>query len=117
MPGAPGQARCEFLLLEKLVEANLDRLFPGMEILGASAFRVTRDADIEIREDEAGDLLAASTENVRAPALRRGHPPRGREALPRDTCASCSATSSSSSPSDVYEVDGPLGAADLISAS
>ena len=45
------------MLLEELIEANLDRLFPGMEILGASAFRVTRDADIEIREDEAGDLL------------------------------------------------------------
>src|SRR3984893_13842387 len=55
VPGAP-EKMLEFVPLEKLVEANLDRLFPGMEILGASAFRVTRDADIEIREDEAGDL-------------------------------------------------------------
>ena len=38
VPGAAGKAQ-EFVLLEKLVEANLDRLFPGMEILGASAFR------------------------------------------------------------------------------
>jgi polyphosphate kinase len=54
-----------FLLLENLIEAHLAYLFPGMKIRGASAFRVTRDADIEIREDEAGDLLRSVAENVR----------------------------------------------------
>src|SRR5499433_813622 len=52
VPGASGKD-LEFVLLEELVEAHLERLFPGMEILNASAFRVTRDADFEIREDEA----------------------------------------------------------------
>ncbi|MGH9367351.1 MAG: polyphosphate kinase 1, partial [Thermoanaerobaculia bacterium] len=56
---------CEFLLLEDLVEAHLSQLFPGMKIRGASSFRVTRDADIEIREEEAGDLLRSVAENVR----------------------------------------------------
>jgi polyphosphate kinase len=55
----------EFLLLEDLVEAHLGQLFPGMKIRGASAFRVTRDADIEVREEEAGDLLRSVAENVR----------------------------------------------------
>ena len=55
----------DFLLLESLLEAHLDQLFPGMEINGASAFRVTRDADFEIREDEAGDLLRSVAENIR----------------------------------------------------
>ena len=54
-----------FLLLENLIEAHLAYLFPGMKVRGASAFRVTRDADIEIREDEAGDLLRSVAENVR----------------------------------------------------
>ena len=37
--------------------ANLAYLYPGVEIVEAYAFRVTRDADIEIQEDEADDLL------------------------------------------------------------
>src|SRR5215471_1663739 len=55
----------DFVLLEELMEAHLPILFPGMKVRGASAFRVTRDADIEIREDEAGDLLRTVTENIR----------------------------------------------------
>lgn len=60
-----GRKTTDFLLLEGLVEAHLEALFPGMEITGVSAFRVTRDADFEIREDEAGDLLRSVAENIR----------------------------------------------------
>src|SRR5262249_1233101 len=60
-----GGPAADFLLLEALIEAPLAYLFPGMKIRSASAFRVTRDADIEIREDEAGDLLRSVAENVR----------------------------------------------------
>ncbi|MGA9160193.1 MAG: RNA degradosome polyphosphate kinase, partial [Actinomycetota bacterium] len=48
-----------FVPLEDVIEAHLDRLFPGMEIVAIHAFRVTRDADVEVEEDEAGDLLEA----------------------------------------------------------
>jgi polyphosphate kinase len=44
-------------LLEEVVAANVAELFPNMKTSEAFLFRVTRDADIEIREDEAGDLL------------------------------------------------------------
>ncbi len=54
-----------FVWLEEVVAANLDLLFPGMEIVAAYPFRVTRDADPEIEEDEASDLLAAIEEGVR----------------------------------------------------
>ena len=60
-----GPRQTEFVLLEELVEAHLSQLFPGMKIRGASAFRVTRDADFDIREEEAGDLLRSVAENVR----------------------------------------------------
>ncbi|HQR46083.1 MAG TPA: RNA degradosome polyphosphate kinase, partial [Thermoanaerobaculia bacterium] len=50
--------RAEFLLLESLIQANLGELFPGLEIVSSHFFRVTRDADIEIQEDEASDRLA-----------------------------------------------------------
>ena len=113
VPGAPGKT-LEFVLLEKLVEANLDRLFPGMQILGASAFRVTRDADIEIREDEAGDLLDSVAENVRrrrfGAAIRLEVEERCPEAVRELLRGELELE-----PEDVYAIDGPLGAADLIS--
>ena len=45
--------------------ANLDALFPGLEIVEAHPFRVTRDADFDVEEDEAGDLLSAIEEELR----------------------------------------------------
>ncbi|HSR50898.1 MAG TPA: polyphosphate kinase 1 [Acidobacteriota bacterium] len=50
--------------LEEVVAANLDLLFPGLEVTASYAFRVTRDADFEIEEDEASDLLSAMSEVV-----------------------------------------------------
>lgn len=46
-----------FALLEEVVSANVHELFPNMKTSEAFLFRVTRDADIELREDKAGDLM------------------------------------------------------------
>lgn len=54
-----------FTWLEQVIAANLDALFPGMEVLDVHPFRVTRDADMEIQELEASDLLETMEENVR----------------------------------------------------
>ena len=48
-----------FVPLEQIVAAHLDQLFPGMDIVEVHVFRVSRDADVEVEEDEADDLLAA----------------------------------------------------------
>jgi polyphosphate kinase len=68
-PGAPGTALAEdaqdFLPLEQLIASNLDDLFPGMEILGCHPFRVTRDMDMDILEEEAHDLLSTVDRQVR----------------------------------------------------
>jgi len=48
-----------FIPLEQVIAAHLDSLFPGMDITEHHAFRVTRNADLSVEEDEAGDLLAA----------------------------------------------------------
>ena len=53
-----------FVPLEDVVAANLDDLFPGMEIVHQSLFRVTRDTDYDV-SDEADDLLLAVEEEVR----------------------------------------------------
>jgi polyphosphate kinase len=57
--------RDKFVLLDQVIEANLDELFRGMDIVETHLFRVTRDADIAIEEDEADDLLLAIEEEVR----------------------------------------------------
>jgi polyphosphate kinase len=54
-----------FVLIDQVIEANLDVLFSGMEILDHHLFRVTRNADIAIEEDEADDLLLAIEEELR----------------------------------------------------
>lgn len=54
-----------FVLIDQVIEANLDLLFRGMEILDTHVFRVTRDADLAIEEDEADDLLLAIEEELR----------------------------------------------------
>lgn len=46
-----------FALLEEVIAANAHHLFPNMRVTDGHLFRVTRDADIDIREDEAGDLM------------------------------------------------------------
>jgi len=53
-----------FVPLEQVIAANLDDLFPGMEIVHHSLFRVTRDTDYDV-SDEADDLLQAVEEEVR----------------------------------------------------
>jgi polyphosphate kinase len=52
-------------LLEELIAAHVDMLFPGMKAGECHRFRVTRDADIEIREEEAQDLLGLIQEELR----------------------------------------------------
>jgi len=102
-----------FVWLEEVIAANLDLLFPGMEVLAAYPFRVTRDADPEIEEDEAADLLAAIEESVRLRhfglAVRlevdSTMPERVRDIL---------ITNLGLAPYQVYTVDGPIGMADLM---
>ncbi len=62
--GLDESSRGKFVWIEELIAANLDLLFPGLEIAAAYTFRVTRDADLEIEEDEADDLLTAIVEVV-----------------------------------------------------
>ena len=55
----------KYVLLEQVIAANLAALFPGMRIVNAHPFRVTRDSDLDIRELEAEDLLETVEEGVR----------------------------------------------------
>jgi len=65
LPGSPGRSR--YLPLEVLISENLRDLFPGMEILEHHAFRLTRNEDMVIEEDETENLIQA----LEAELLRR----------------------------------------------
>jgi polyphosphate kinase len=99
--------------LEQVVAANLDLLFPDLEIVAAHPFRVTRDADREIEEDEAADLLLAIEESVRmrhfGSAVRleidTAVPKRIRDIL---------VSNLGLAPYQIYTRDAPIGMADLI---
>ena len=61
-----------FIPLEDLIAQNLAQLFPGMEIGGHIVFRVTRNQDLEIDEDDSDDLLSSLEQEL---LLRRFGPP------------------------------------------
>lgn len=54
-----------FVWLEQVISANLNSLFPGMDIIETHPFRVVRDADMAIQELEAADLLETIEQTIR----------------------------------------------------
>jgi polyphosphate kinase len=107
--GASGN---RFVLLEDIIEANIQVLFPGMNPDACHRFRVTRDADIDIREEEAEDLLSQIQEELRR--RRFGAPVRLEVSpdMPQNIIEYLS-SSLGLEPDDVYVFDGPLHIQDL----
>jgi polyphosphate kinase len=103
-----GRRKHDFVFLEDLLRHNLHHLFPGVEIRGAHPFRVIRDADVEIRELEAADLIESIEESLRR--RRFGDP------VLLEVCSSMPPPMRSTlmrllelDPEDVFEVNGLLG--------
>jgi len=101
-----------FVWIEEVIRNNLDDLFPGLEVKAAYPFRVTRDADIEIEEDEAADLLAAIEQGVESRffgkvvrlEVDKAMPKRIRDILVENLGLQ---------PYQVYALDGPVGMTSL----
>ncbi len=102
-----------FVWLEEVIAANLDLLFPGMEIVAVYPFRVTRDADPEIEEDEAADLLAAIQESVRKRHFGSAVRLEIDDAMP-DRIRDILTTNLGLAPYQVYTKEAPIGMADLM---
>lgn len=102
----------EYIFLENIIADNLDLLFPGLEIIAAYPFRVTRDADIEIEEDEADDLLSAVEQSISKRWI--GAPVRievSEEMVP--SIVDLMGAKLAKYPRMIYQVRGPIGFADL----
>ncbi|HMG34657.1 MAG TPA: polyphosphate kinase 1 [Blastocatellia bacterium] len=108
-----GDSGNEFTLLEELIAANIGVLFPGMRVGELHAFRVTRDADIEIREDEANDLLRTVELELRKRRFGTAVRLEVSSQMPGEMVRYL-ATSLHLTADDVYTVDGPLNLPDLM---
>ncbi len=74
VPVEAPEGESHFVMLEDVIANNLEALFPGLEIRASYCFRVTRDADLDLQEDEADDLLLAIESELRK--RRFGEPVR-----------------------------------------
>ncbi|WP_096589389.1 polyphosphate kinase 1 [Calothrix sp. NIES-2098] len=100
--------------LEQAIAHNLDSLFPGMNIQEYHPFRITRDADLALEEDEADDLLLAIEQELRKRRIG-GTPVRLEiQSQTPEAVRSRLLQDLELTESDVYEVDGLLGLRDLM---
>ena len=101
-----------FVPVEDVIAANLDELFPGMEILERYAFRVTRDTDLDLDDESAEDLLMALESELErrrfSPAVRleieTGMSERVLDLLVKELQIA---------PQDLHELPGPLALSSL----
>jgi polyphosphate kinase len=117
----PGTNR--FMPLELVIGNHVEALFPGVEILGRYPFRITRNTDLDIdQDDDAEDLLSLIQEEVRnrrfAEVVRLevhpGMPASLRELLLEEFSAEQEAEGTPLTQGDIYEIDGLLDASELI---
>ena len=107
------ERRHAFVWLDQVIAEHVDALFPGMAVTEVYLFRITRNADVEIQEEEAADLLRTIEQGVRRRrfgavvrlTIQHDMPQRIRDLL----LANLKLT-----PEDVYEVRGPLGLSDIM---
>lgn len=112
-PDAPHTRRACFVWLEQVIAANLDALFPGVEVLEAYPFRVTRNADMEIEEDEADDLLSTIEQGVRQRRFGEVVRLTVDDAIP-ERISMLLLKNLKIGTNDLYTVRGPLGLSDLM---
>jgi polyphosphate kinase len=102
-----------FVWLEQLVAANLDSLFPGMEVIESHPFRVTRDADVLIQELEASDLLESIEQGVRQRRFGSVVRVTVNKAMPAHI-RGILVENLQMDPLDMYTLEGPLGLSTLM---
>ncbi|MDZ7703274.1 MAG: polyphosphate kinase 1 [Trueperaceae bacterium] len=102
----------QLIAIEDIIAHHVDKLFPGMEVLGVYPFRVTRNANIARDEEEADDLIAMISEELRerrfAQVVRLELPSAMPESVRSYLCHKLAL-----SDADLYEVESPLALTDL----
>jgi polyphosphate kinase len=108
LPGSNrGKGGLTFIWIEQLIAANLTALFPGLEISGAYPFRVTRDAEVAIKELESDDLLETIEEAVWQRRFRAAVRLQIGAEMP-EYVLSILTSNLEVDPKDVYRIEGPI---------
>jgi polyphosphate kinase len=111
LPAEPGEHA--YMLLEELIASHVKELFPGYTVRHSTAFRVTRNWDILVDEEDSEDLLSTIQEELR----RRDRGAAVRLEISTDASAELEqelADALKLEPSDVYRQQGPLQTSDLL---
>lgn len=101
-----------FVWLEQVIMANLASLFPGMDVVAAYPFRIIRDADVEIQEIEADDLLETMQQSIRRRKFASVVQVEIYESMP-DTIRQLLIENLEIRPTDIYVLPAPLGLSSL----
>ncbi|NJL92066.1 MAG: polyphosphate kinase 1 [Coleofasciculaceae cyanobacterium SM2_1_6] len=104
-----------YVPLEQVMAHNLDALFPGLNIQEYHIFRITRNADLEVEEDEADDLLLAIEQELRKRRLGGSAVRLELYASTPETVRSMLQRELELEDQDIYAVEGLLGLGDLMS--
>ncbi|MFD2255607.1 polyphosphate kinase 1 [Luteolibacter algae] len=102
-----------FILIEDLIAAHADRLFPGENITATTAFRVTRNGDIAVEEEDATDLADEMEDVLTARRFADTVRLEIRASAPRDLSRMIQNVTASSA-QEIYRHDGPLGLSSLM---
>ena len=111
-----GKGKIKFIWVDDLIKNNLTYLFPGLKIVEAHKFRITRDTDLEIQEDEADDLLELIEENVKQRKFGSVVRLEVEKDMP-DFLLEILIENLGITTEDVQVIDGPVGLADVIALS
>ncbi len=107
VPVSVGEGNDRFVLLGELIGANLESIFPGYSVLEKAVFRLTRDQDFELTDQDAEDLVKAIqselTKRKRGAAVRLEIEKGATPALVRALSGWFALD-----PADLFEIDGPL---------
>jgi polyphosphate kinase len=101
-----------FVWLEQVITANLASLFPGLDVVAAYPFRIIRDADVEIQEIEADDLLETMQQSIRKRKFASVVQLEIYESMPA-TIRELLIENLEVKPNDVYVLPAPLGLSSL----
>ena len=108
----PGE-KWHFILQEEVIAAHIARLFPGMQVKATYPFRVTRNADFELEEDETDDLMELIEEKITARRFGAVERLEVTKSVPDGILNTLVDELEQVAVEEIYRVDGPLNLADF----
>jgi len=102
-----------YILLEEIIKANAEKLFSGMRVIDCFSFRITRNADLELEEEEAADLLTLIEEEVKKRRLGILVRLEVDKKMP-ESLLHFLANILETESNEIYKIDGPLNLGDMM---